>query len=48
MDAEQAEAGQVLDDRQAALDAERRRLEADHDKARTMLLAKANAARAAV
>ena len=48
LDGEQAEAGQALQDRQAALDAERRQLEADHDKARTILLAKVKAARAAV
>ncbi|WP_309627690.1 hypothetical protein [Brevundimonas sp.] len=48
LDAEQAETGQVLNDRQAALDAERRRLEADHDKSRAVLSAKVKAARTAI
>ena len=48
LDGEQADALRALHDKAAALDAERRRLEADHDKARTILLAKVKAARAAV
>lgn len=47
LDADQAEAVQALDDRQAALDDERKRLETDHDEARKTLLAKLKTARAA-
>lgn len=47
LDAEQAEAAQALDDRQAALDDDRRTLTAAHDKARKALLSKLKTARAA-
>ncbi len=48
LDVEQAEAVQAIDNRQAALDADRKRLEAGHDKARKALLSKVKSARAAV
>lgn len=48
LDAEQADAVQALDERQAALDADRRQQDADHDKARTALLSKVKIARAAI
>jgi hypothetical protein len=47
LDAEQAEAVQALDDRQAALDDDRSKLAKDHDEARKALLAKLRTARAA-
>ena len=47
LDAEQAEALQALDDRQTALDDDRRKQTATHDKAREAVLAKLRTARAA-
>lgn len=47
LDAGQAEAVQALDDRQTALDDDRRTLTATHDKARKALLSKLKTARSA-
>ena len=47
LDAEQAEAVQALDDRQTALDDDRRKLTTTHDKARKVALSRLKTARAA-
>ncbi|WGM31624.1 hypothetical protein [Brevundimonas sp. NIBR11] len=48
LDAEQAMAVQSINDRMAALEVERTRLAADHDKARKAMLAKVKMARSSV